>query len=112
MNIDTVSSRNTAPIQAPKPAEKREESREASPKAAAPDTVELSAAAKALVSSNSNSGASAVLSQRVAAMYNSASGLVSSNPRRARSSLQAIISQYPNSPEARKARVQLAQIPK
>ena len=72
------------------------------------DSVELSAAAQRLV--QAWNGPNPQQAQKLAALYASAKGMVSANPGKARSSLQNIISQYPNSPEAQKARVQLAQL--
>ena len=73
------------------------------------DTLELSPAAQKLV--QSGNGPTPQQAQQLAALYASARGMVSANPTKARNSLQNIIAQYPNSPEAQKARIQLTQLP-
>ena len=97
-----------APVPAPAPTDSKREVASPEGKARA-DSLELSPAAQKLV--QSGNGLTAQQTQQLAALYASARGMVSANPTKARNSLQNIISQYPNSPEAQKARVQLTQLP-
>ena len=83
---------------------------------AAGDSIELSPQAQKLVKAQQNASAQAQTQTtqtqtQETTLLDSAKNMITSNPAKARSQLETIIAQYPDSAEAQKARQLLAELP-